>query len=35
MDYREGEKRLDAHLGQIACDDDGVVVWCIVQVEMH
>ena len=25
---------LDAHLGQIACDKDGVVNWCIVLVEM-
>ena len=25
---------LDAHLGQIVCDKDGVVDWCIVQVEM-
>ncbi len=25
---------LDAHLGQIVCDKDGVVEWCIVQVEM-
>ena len=25
---------LDAHLGQIVCDKDGVVDWCIVLVEM-
>ena len=25
---------LDAHLGQIICDKDGVVDWCIVLVEM-
>ena len=25
---------LDAHLGQIVCDKDGVVDWCIVQEEM-
>ena len=25
---------LDAHLGQIVCDKDAVVVWCIVQGEM-
>ena len=25
---------LDAHLGQIVCDKDGVVDWCIVIVEM-
>ena len=25
---------LDAHLGQIVCDKDGVVYWCIVLVEM-
>ena len=25
---------LDAHLGQIGCDKDGVVDWCIVLVEM-
>ena len=25
---------LDAHLGQIACDKDGVVDWCIVLVEI-
>ena len=25
---------LDAHLGQIVCDKDGVVDWCIVRVEM-
>ena len=25
---------LDAHLGQIVCDKDGVVDWWIVQVEM-
>ena len=25
---------LDAHLGQIVCDNDGVVDWCIVLVEM-
>ncbi len=25
---------LDAHLGQIVCDKDGVVEWCIVLVEM-
>ena len=24
---------LDAHLGQIVCDKDGVVDWCIVLVE--
>ena len=24
----------DAHLGQIVCDKDGVVDWCIVLVEM-
>ena len=27
-------KCLDAHLGQIVCDKDGVVDWCIVLVEM-
>ena len=26
---------LDTHLGQIVCDKDGVVDWCIVLVEMH
>ena len=25
---------LDAHLGEIVCDKDGVVHWCIVLVEM-
>ena len=25
---------VDAHLGQIVCDKDGVVDWCIVLVEM-
>ena len=25
---------LDAHPGQIVCDKDGVVDWCIVLVEM-
>ena len=25
---------LDAHLGQIVCDKDGVVDWCIVLLEM-
>ena len=25
---------LDAHLGQIVSDKDGIVDWCIVQVEM-
>ena len=25
---------LDAHLGQIVCDKDGVLDWCIVLVEM-
>ena len=25
---------LDAHLGQIVCDKDGVIDWCIVLVEM-
>ena len=25
---------LDAHLGQIVCDQDGVVDWCIALVEM-
>ena len=25
---------LDAHLGQIVCDKDGVVDWCIVLVEI-
>ena len=25
---------LDAHLGQIVCDEDGVVDWCIVLVKM-
>ena len=25
---------LDAHLGQIVCDKDGVVDWCIILVEM-
>ena len=25
---------LDAHLGQIVCNKDGVVDWCIVLVEM-
>ena len=25
---------LDAHFGQIVCDKDGVVDWCIVLVEM-
>ena len=24
----------DAHFGQIVCDKDGVVDWCIVQLEM-
>ena len=27
-------KCLDAHLGQIVCDRDGVVDWCIVPVKM-
>ena len=27
-------KCLDAHFGQIVCDKDGVVDWCIVLVEM-
>ena len=26
---------LDAHLGQIVCDKDGVVDWCIVLVEIR
>ena len=26
---------LDAHLGQIVCDKDGVVDWRIVRVEMR
>ena len=26
--------RLDAHLGQIVCDEDGVVDWGIVLMEM-
>ena len=25
---------LDAHLGHLVCDKDGVVDWCIVLVEM-
>ena len=25
---------LDAHLSQIICDKDGIMDWCIVQVEM-
>ena len=25
---------LDAHLGQIVCDKDGAVDWCIVLIEM-
>ena len=25
---------LDAHLGQIVCDKDGIVDWCVVLVEM-
>ena len=25
---------LDAHLGQIVCDKDGVIDWCIVLMEM-
>ena len=27
-------KCFDAHLGKIVCDKEGVVDWCIVQVEM-
>ena len=34
MDNREGEDCLDPHLGQIVCDRDGVVDWCIILVEM-
>ena len=26
---------LDAHLGKIVCDKDGVVDWCIVLLEMQ
>ena len=26
---------IDVHLGQIVCDKDGVVDWCIVLVAMH
>ena len=33
LDNREGEE-LDAHLGQIVCDKDGVVDWYIVLLEM-
>ena len=25
---------IDAHLGQIVCDEDGVLDWCIVLMEM-
>ena len=35
LDYREEMNCLDAHLGQIVCDKDGVVDWCIVLVEIH
>ena len=31
---RRVRNRLDAHLGQIVCDKDGVGDWCIVQMEM-
>ena len=34
LEYREAKELLDAHLGQIVCDKDGVVDWCIVQLEM-
>ena len=32
--YRRVRNCLDAHLGQIVCDKDGVVDWCIVLMEM-
>ena len=31
---RGARNYLDNHLGQIVCDKDGVVDWCIVLVEM-
>ena len=35
LDYGWGVRNcLDTHLGQIVCDKDGVVGWCIVLVEM-
>ena len=34
MDYGRLKNGLDAHLGQIVCDKDGVVDWCIVLVGM-
>ena len=34
LDYRRLRKCLDAHLGQIVCDKDAVVDWCIVLLEM-
>ena len=33
-DMRRVRNCLDAHLGQIVCDKDRVVDWCIVLVEM-
>ena len=34
LDFGRLRNCLDAHLGQIVCDKDGVVDWCIVLVEM-
>ena len=33
-DIGTGRNHLDPHLGQMVCDKDGVVDWCIVLVEM-
>ena len=34
LGYREAGECLDAHLGQVVCDKDRVVDWCIVSAEM-
>ena len=34
MDYGGVTNCLDAHLGQIVCDKDGVMDWCMVLMEM-
>ena len=34
LDYMGLRNSVDVHLGQIVCDKDGVVDWCIVLLEM-
>ena len=34
VNFRKAEQMFWGHLGQIVCEKDGVVDWCIVLVEM-